>query len=150
MLLKQHSVRGRLAKIASSPGQGVLKLWLFYSLRYEWGFFQPRESDDMPKWDGADETQPRPAKPRPCATWGAGAASMASLNSPIFGRKIHPVFPSRKEDLQNSLLQDQRILQPQTPDKFTQEKKHSLRTSSYMPRQSVARCPESFRKTICA
>lgn len=86
-------------------------------------FFQPRESDDMPRWDGADDTQPQPAKPSPCATWGAGAASMASLNSPIFGRKIHPVFPSRKEDLQNSLLQDQRILQPQTPDKFTQEKK---------------------------
>lgn len=88
-------------------------------------------------------------KASPSVTWGAGAASAAGLDSPVFGRKIHPVFPRRKGDLQNSPLQegpkDSAVSEPR---EIHPGENLPLRTSSSMPRHSVSRCLESFGKLL--
>ena len=66
-LLEHRSVRGRLAKIASLLGQGVLKLWVFLLFALGVGFSSPSRAVMCPGGMGLvqkhDLQSPVPARP---------------------------------------------------------------------------------------
>lgn len=143
LLLEHRSVCGRLVKIASSPGQDVLEeLRDFFPCFFHdrWGFF-PGPSRAVRSQGGMGLMH------KPCTAWGVGAASGAGLGSPRFAKYTRNFQGEKKGDLQNSLLRE-------PPDSAVSKARQIQPRRKTPPkerlRQSVARCLENSRESICA